>query len=76
MSNPKPSHKSEAVKGHQMLGGHGSDPQIVREAVVYVSHMKGYQRQLFEINQHSGKIECPGCQMPTYTMLLKHLILM
>jgi hypothetical protein len=74
-SNPKPSHEYEAVKG-QMLGGHGSDPRIGREAAVYVGHMKGYQGRLIEINRHSGKIECPGRHVPTYTTLLKHLVLM
>ena len=76
MSNPKPSHESEAVKGHLMLGGRGPDPRIGREAAVYVGHMKGYQGRLIEINRNSGKIECPGRQVPTYTAPLNCLVLM
>jgi hypothetical protein len=72
----KPSHEPEALRGLQMLGGRGSDPRIGREAAVYVGHMKGYQGHLIDINRHSGKIECPGRQVPTYTTALKHLVLM
>jgi hypothetical protein len=58
-----------------MLGGR--DPRIGREAAVYVGHMKGYRGRLLEINRHSGKIECSGrSQVPTYTTLLKNLVLM
>ena len=48
MSKPMPSHEPEALKGHQMLGGH--DLRIGREAAVYVGHMKGYQGQLVDIS--------------------------
>ena len=40
-TGPKPPHKSEAVKSHQMLGG--VDPRIGKEAALYVGQMKGYQ---------------------------------
>ena len=72
-SNPKPSHESEAAKGHPPLGGR--DPRIGKEAAVIVGQLKGYQGRLIEINRDSGKIECPGRQVPT-TALLKHLVLM
>ena len=58
------------------MGGRVYDPRIGREAAVYVGQMKGYQGRLIEINQHTGKIECAGRQVPTYTTLLKHLVLM
>ena len=74
MSKPKPSHESEASKGYQKLSGH--DPRIGREAAVYVGHMKGYQGRLVDIGRNSGKIECPGRQLPTYTAPLNHLVLM
>ena len=74
ISKPKPSHESEAAKGHQTLDGR--DPRIGREAAVYIGHMKGYRGRLIEIGRESGKIECPGRQLPTYTALLKHLVLM
>ena len=74
MSKPMPSHKPEALKGHQMLGR--CDPQIGREAAVYVAHIKGYQGQLVDISQNSGTIECPWHQLPRYMALLNHLILM
>jgi hypothetical protein len=74
ISGPKPSHETEAAKGHQMLGGR--DPRIGREAAVYVGQLKGYQGRLIEIGRNIGKIECPGRQFPTYTAPLKHLILM
>ena len=74
ISKPESSHESEAAKGHQTLGGR--DPRIGREAAVYVGHMKGYQGQLVEIGRNSGKIECPGHQLPTYKAPLKHLVLM
>ena len=74
MSNPKPSHESEAAKGHQMLGGH--DPRLGKEAAVYVGEMKGYQGRLLEIGQTDGKIETLGRQFPTYTTRLKNLVLM
>lgn len=74
MSKPKPSHEYEAAKGHQMLDGR--DPRIGREAAVYVGEMKGYQGRLLEIGQTTGKIETIGRQFPTYTTLLKHLVLM
>jgi transcription elongation factor len=71
----KPSYESEAVKGHQMVGGR--DSRIGKEAAVYVGHMKGYQGRLLEINRHSGKIEFPGgSSQSTYTTLLKNLVLM
>ena len=44
MSKPKPSDESKASEGLQMLGGR--DPQIGKEAAVYVGHMKGYQGDL------------------------------
>lgn len=70
----KPSYEYEAVKGHQMVGGR--DSRIGKEAAVYVGQMKGYQGRLLEINRHSGKIEFPGGSQPTYTTLLKNLVLM
>ena len=78
ISNPKPSHESEAAKGHQMLGGPRSDPRIGREAAVYVGHMKGFQGRLVDINRFTGKIECPGRQglAPFLTTPLEHLVLM
>ena len=77
ITNPKPSHEFEAVKGHQIVGGRRSDPRIGREAVVYVGQMKGYQGRLVEINEHTGKIECPGRPMVPFIMTpLKDLILM
>jgi hypothetical protein len=71
---PKPSHESEAGKGHFTLGGR--DPRIGREAAVYVGQMKGYQGRLIEIGRDSGTIECPGRQLHTYTAPLRHLVLM
>ena len=77
VSKPKPSHESEAAKGHQTLGGRESrDWRIGREAAVYVGHMKGYQGRLVEIGRNFGKIECPGRQLTTHTALLNHLVLM
>ena len=75
-SNPKPSHESEAVKDYRMLGGRGSDPRIGRVAAVYVGQMKGYQGRLIEVNRDTGKIECPGRHVPTFTTSLKHLVFM
>jgi hypothetical protein len=74
ISKSKQSLESEAAKDYQMLGGR--DPRIGREAAVYVGQMKGYRGRLIEIGRNSGKIECPGRQLPTYTALLKHLVLM
>jgi hypothetical protein len=76
VSEPKPSHESEAAKGYQRLGGRGSDPRIGREAAVYVGPMKGYQGRLVDISRYHGKIECPGRQVSIYTALLQHLVLM
>ena len=73
-SGPKPPHKSEAVKSHQMLGG--VDPRIGKEAALYVGQMKGYQGRLIDINRNFGKIECPGRQPPTFSAPLKHFVLM
>jgi ribosomal protein L24 len=73
-TKPKASHESEATKFHQMLGGR--DPRIGREAAVYVGQMKGYQGRLVDINQNTGKIECPGRQFPIYMAPLCHLVLM
>ena len=74
MSKPKPSHGSEASKGHQMLGGR--DPRIGREAAVYVGPMKGWRGRLMEISRNIGKIECSGRTVPTCTVPLNHLVLM
>ena len=74
MTKPKPSHESEASRGHQILGGR--DPRIGREAAVYVGHMKGYQGRLRDIGRNTGTIECTGRHVPTYTTQLKHLVLM
>ena len=74
ISKPTSSHESEATKGYQTLGGR--DPRIGKEAAVYVGEMKGYRGLLLEMGRDSGKIECPGRQPPTYTALLKYLVLM
>jgi hypothetical protein len=74
ISKPEPPRESGAVGGHQILGGR--DPRIGKEAAVYVGQMKGYRGRLIEIGRNTGKIDCPGRQVPTHTELLKHLVLM
>lgn len=74
ISKPNPSHESEVAKDHGMIDG--LDPRLGREAAVYVGQMKGYRGRLIEINRDYGKIEVPGCRLPTYTTLLKHLVFM
>ena len=76
ISEPKLSREFEAVKGHQTVRGGSFDPRIGKEAAVYIGPLKGYRGRLREIGANFGKIECPGRQLPIYTALLKHLVLM
>ena len=62
MSKPMPSHKPDALKGHQMLGRH--DPQIGREAAVYVGHMKGYQGNLLILVKILAQLSAQGISCP------------